>query len=223
MRSRASGFKMTKTLLRETHPAGSFKITALMRKRLTRHAQEMIERSLTLFPELNGQVITVGYTRKHLGSATVTYRKGVISALAIRLKVRKLTYQTIGHELTHLLQGLAHAARSRAGSTHPVKIPSGEKQCDIWTLARHELFCDDPPTYLRLPRVMRESWPAYAPAVRTLCMNAIEKRLSYRRYIHWLEGEIRKLAEAPRKENPIHRQLDLFLPSQFIASPLADR
>ena len=104
-----------------------------------------------------------------------------------------------------------------------MKIPSGEKQCDIWTLARHELFCDDPPTYLRLPRVMRESWPAYAPAVRALCMTAIEKRLSYRRYIHWLEGEIRKLAEAPRKENPIHRQLDLFLPSQFIASPLADR
>ena len=214
---------MTKTLLRETCPAGSFKITALMRKRLTRRAQEMIERSLTHFPELKGRIITVGYTRKHLGSATVTYRKGIISGLAIRLKVRKLTYQTIGHELTHLLQGLAHAARSRARSADPARIPSGEKQCDIWTLARHELFCDDPPTYLRLPRVMRESWPAYAPAVRALCMTAIEKRLSYRRYIYWLEGEIRKLAKAARKENPIPRQLDLFLPSQFIAPPLAER
>jgi hypothetical protein len=212
MRSRASGFKMAKTLLRETRPAGSFKITALMRKRLTRRAQEMIERSLTHFPELNGQIITVGYTRKHLGSATVTYRKGIISGLAIRLKVRKLTYQTIGHELTHLLQGLAHAARSRARSADPERIPSGEKQCDIWTLARHELFCDDPPTYLRLPRVMRESWPAYAPAVRALCLQAIDKRKTHRRYIQWLEAEIRALAQTPLGEISPHQQLELPLP-----------
>ena len=33
--------------------------------------------------------------------------------MIIRLKVRKVTYQTIGHELTHLIQGLAHGDRSR--------------------------------------------------------------------------------------------------------------
>ena len=162
----------------------------------------MIERSLTHFPELNGQVITVGYTRKHLGSATVTYRKGVISALAIRLKVRKLTYQTIGHELTHLLQGLAHAARSRAGSTHPVKIPSGEKQCDIWTLARSPLFLDDAPTYIRLPRVMREDWPRYARAVRRLCIVALKKRKTHRLYMQWLESKIKELAKRPIEPKP---------------------
>jgi hypothetical protein len=183
-----------------------------MRKRLTRRAQEMIESSLAHFPELKGQLITVGYTRKHLGSATVTYRKGIISGLAIRLKVRKLTYQTIGHELTHLLQGLAHAERSRARSADPAKIPSGEKQCDIWTLARHELFCDDAPTYLRLPRVMRESWPAYAAAVRALCIRAIDKRKSHRRYIHWLEAELRTLAKTPLRATP-HQQLELPLPN----------
>ena len=63
-------------------------------------------RSLICFPELKETTITIGYTRKHLGSATVVYRKGVISRLIIRLKVRKVTYQTIGHELTHLIQGL---------------------------------------------------------------------------------------------------------------------
>lgn len=201
---------MTKTLLRETRAPGSFKLTALMRKRLTRRAQEMIESALPHFPELNGQIITVGYTRKHLGSATVTYRKGVISGLAIRLKVRKLTYQTIGHELTHLLQGLAHAERSRTRSADPAKIPSGEKQCDIWTLARHELFCDDAPTYLRLPRLMRESWPAYAAPVRALCIRAIDKRKSHRRYIQWLEAEIRALAITPPRATP-HQQLELLL------------
>ena len=183
-----------------------------MRRRLTRCAQDMIERSLGHFPELQGRVITVGYTRKHLGSATVTYRKGVISGLAIRLKVRKLTYQTIGHELTHLLQGLARAHRSSARFGDSTKIPSGEKQCDIWTLARHELFCDDAPTYLRLPRAMRASWPAYAAAVRALCMRAIDKRKSQRRYIQWLEAEIRALAEMPLGDTSRHQQLELPLP-----------
>ena len=183
-----------------------------MRQRLTSRAQEMVEKSLTHFPELDGRVITVGYTRKHLGSATVTYRKGVVSGLVIRLKVRKLTYQTIGHELTHLLQGLAHVARSRARAADPAKIPSGEKQCDIWTLARHELFCDDAPTYLRLPRALRESWPAYAAVVRELCIDAIDKRKSHRRYIQWLEAEIRALAKTPPREIPAQRQLDLPLP-----------
>ena len=180
-----------------------------MRKRLTRRAEEMIENSLPHFPELEGKTITVGYTRKHLGSATVAYCNGTISRLVIRLKVRKLTYQTVGHELTHLIQALTHADRTRDRFADRTRIPSGEKPCDIWTLARHELFCDDAPTYLRLPRVMRELWPRYATAVRALCMTAIDKRKSYRPYIQWLETEIRKLAAAPVKENPVDRQLNL--------------
>ncbi len=147
------------------------RLTPLMKQRLTRRAHEMIERSLQLFPELTGATITVGYTRKHLGSATVVYRKGIISRLIIRLKVRKLTYQTIGHELTHLIQGLA----------------------DIWTLARNPLFCDDPPTYLKMPRILREQWPHYADRVRELCNAAIEKRHTHRLYIRWLEHELAKL------------------------------
>jgi hypothetical protein len=185
-----------------------------MRKRLTRRAQDMIENALAHFPELIGRAITVGYTRKHLGSATVTYRKGVISGLAIRLKVRQLTYQTIGHELTHLLQGLANAERLRARRADPAKIPAGEKQCDIWTLARHELFCDDAPTYLRLPRVMRASWPAHTTAVRALCLQAIDKRKTHRRYIQWLEAEIRELTRRPIRIASGHQQLELPLPER---------
>ena len=48
--------------------------TPLMNKRLTRRAQEMIERTLPYFPELAGKTITVGYTKKHLGSATAETR-----------------------------------------------------------------------------------------------------------------------------------------------------
>ena len=88
-------------------------------------------------------------------------------------------------------------------------IPSGEKQCDIWTLARHKIFCDDAPTYIRLPRALRERWPAYSDAVRELCRAAIEKRKTHRLYIRWLEGEIRDLAKAPHREKTDPEQLAL--------------
>jgi hypothetical protein len=168
----------------------------------------MIQSSLAYFPELDGKSITVGYTRKHLGSATVVYRKGIVSQLVIRLKVRKLSYQTIGHELTHLVQGLAGGDRRAASPVRGAHIPSGEKQCDVWTLARDRIFCDDAPTYIRMPRFMREHWPAYAEAVRDLCIAAIEKRKSHRLYIRWLEAEIRRLPQRlPEKISP--EQLEL--------------
>ena len=178
------------------------RLTPLLQKRLTRRAQAMIASSLAYFPELDGKTITVGYTRKHLGSATVVYRKGIISQLVIRLKVRKLSYQTIGHELTHLVQGLARGDRRAASSVRGDNIPSGEKQCDIWTLARDRIFCDDAPTYIRMPRAMRERWPDYAEAVRDLCIAAIEKRKSHRLYIRWLEAEIHRLPQrSPEKQS----------------------
>jgi len=180
-----------------------FRLTPLLQKRLTRRAQEMITSSLAYFPELDGNTITIGYTRKHLGSATVVYRKGMISQLVIRLKVRKLSYQTIGHELTHLVQGLARGDRRAPSSVRGDNIPSGEKQCDIWTLARDRIFCDDAPTYIRMSRAMREHWPAYAEAVRDLCIAAIEKRKTHRLYIRWLETEIHRLPRRlPEKISP---------------------
>jgi hypothetical protein len=180
-----------------------------MKQRLTRRTHEMIERSLQWFPELKDTLITVGYTRKHLGSATVIYRKGTLYRMIIRLRVRKVTYQTIGHELTHLVQGLAYGDRSRNRETDPDNVPSGEKQCDIWTLARNSLFCDDAPTYIKMPKSVRERWPDYAETVRELCVAAIAKRHTYRHYIRWLEEEIKKLPKSPRQEKSAVAQLTL--------------
>jgi hypothetical protein len=168
-----------------------------MSKRLTHRAREMIERTLPYFPELAGETITVGYTRKHLGSATVIYREQAVVRLIIRLKVRQLTYQTIGHELTHLVQGLIRGDRRSRALRDPTRIPAGEKQCDIWTLARHEIFCDDAPTYLKMPRNVRERWNDYAEEVRALCIAAIDKRNSFRLYIRWLEAELHRLGKIP--------------------------
>jgi len=178
------------------------KLTDSMKQRLTRRAYEMIEQSLRHFPELKDSTITIGYTRKHLGSATVIYRQGMVARLIIRLKVRKLTYQTIGHELTHLIQGLGRGNLTAPRDADPQRIPSGETQCDIWTLARHPLFCDDPPTYIKMPRIMRECWPDYAEPVRELCIAAIEKRHTLRQYIRWLEEELHKLVPVPKRHQP---------------------
>lgn len=187
----------------------TIRLTPLMNLRLTRRAYEMVVRSLICFPELKETTITIGYTRKHLGSATVVYRKGVISRLIIRLKVRKVTYQTIGHELTHLIQGLDRGNLTAPRATDSDRIPSGETQCDIWTLARDPLFCDDPPTYIKMPRTMRERWAEYSESVRELCIAAIEKRRTQRHYIRWLEDEIRKLAKAPVDKKIAPAQLAL--------------
>jgi len=187
------------------------KFTPQMKQRLTRRAAEMIEHSLRYFPELKDSTITIGYTRKHLGSATVMYRKGVISRLIIRFKVRKLTYQTIGHELTHLIQGLGRGNLTAPRAIDPDRIPAGETQCDIWTLARDPIFCDDPPTYIKMPRNLRERWPEYAESVRQLCIAAIDKRHTQRQYIRWLEQEIRQLAKAPKREK-FSASAQLFLP-----------
>lgn len=165
-----------------------FRFTPAMQKRLNRRLVHMLHNALHHFPELQGQTITVGYTRAHLGAA-------VREQCLIRLRARKVSYNTIGHELTHLVQG-------QNG------IPEGEKQCDIWTLARSPLFCDEAPTYLRLPARVRLHWPAFAYAVRALCLRALEIRKTHRQYIRWLEQELLELSR--RSAGSAATQLSLF-------------
>ncbi len=181
-------------------PEFPFTFTPRMKKRLTKRVIDMLQNTLRQFPELKDKKITVGYTSAHLGSALVPLRPDAAEKLTIRLKVKTLTYNTIGHELTHLLQGLSKI-HFKAGAAVET-IPYGEKQCDIWTLARSQLFCDDAPTYIRLPRPIRENWPAYAQSVRRLCIAALEKRKTHRLYMQWLEARIKALAKRPRESKP---------------------
>ncbi|HYR90155.1 MAG TPA: hypothetical protein VE422_39145 [Terriglobia bacterium] len=137
-----------------------------------------IERALQEFPEFSEHTITIGLNR-----ATGLHGSAVARDMTIRLNPRRragVTYFTIGHELTHLLQkpGLG-------------VVPYGEEQCDIWTLAGSDLFLDDQPTYLCAHFWDRRNWPAHAVAVRALCMQAIEVRKTNRRYKTWLEQAIR--------------------------------
>ena len=166
--------------------------TPQMEKRLTQRAARMLTQSLRQFPELRDLEVRIGHTKTKLGVALIPRRLRL--PLCIRLRVRGLTYNTIGHELTHLLQGLTKFPPPH-GKPSWEPVPGGETQCDIWTLARSELFCDDAPTYLRLPREVRENWRHYAARVRSLCVEAIRQRPHHRTYIRWLESRIAELPE----------------------------
>ena len=183
--------------------------TPQMEKRLTQRAARMLKQSLRQFPELRNLEVRVGHTRTKLGVAFIPKR--LQPPLYIRLRVRGLTYNTIGHELTHLLQGLTKLPPP-AGTPAWEPLPVGETQCDIWTLARSELFCDDAPTYLRMPRAVRENWRRYAHPVRSLCVEAIRQRPVRRTYIRWLEARIAELPErAPVLRTPNPEQFSLLL------------
>jgi hypothetical protein len=142
-----------------------------MQNVLTADVEHRIDRSVAQFPELTGKKITVGLTRSADGTAEV---KNMIIRLNVRQR-KSVSYFTIGHELTHLLQpgGLG-------------LVPSGEIQCDVWTLARSELFLDDRPSYLCSQLWTRQNWPQRAQTVRNLCVQAIELRKTNRRYLVWL-------------------------------------
>jgi len=155
--------------------------TARMKKAVSAELDSRLERSLREFPELAARSITVGLTKSCAGTAEA-------AQMLIRLNVRRHTpvsYFTIGHELTHLLQ----SAGLRV-------VPDGEIQCDVWTLAKSELFLDDQPTYLCKRLWSRRNWPAYSKAVRALCIQAIERRRTNRRYLMWLNAAIEERVQS---------------------------
>jgi hypothetical protein len=151
--------------------------TGPMRAALNADVQLRFERSLAEFPELVNRSITVGLTKSADGTAE-------IEKMTIRLNVRRrrpVSYFTIGHELTHLLQ---HGGLGI--------VPSGEVQCDVWTLARSELFLDDQPTYLCPHLWSRENWLQHARPVRDLCQQAIAFRTANRQYLVWLTKALKQ-------------------------------
>ena len=152
-----------------------FVYTRTMQGKKTRRLETMLREAITHFPELQGESISVGYTKQ--------YGEADIRRLLIRLNPRKLSYYVIGHELTHLAQGM----KGRLGDH---AIPKGEIACDIWTIARSDLFLDEPPGYLDVGRRVLLDWKLHRDRVRSLCIEAIEKRKIHRTYIQWLTKAI---------------------------------
>jgi hypothetical protein len=155
----------------------TIQLSGPMKREMTAELMQRIHRSLQEFPELSGHTITVGLNRSSQLHGSAEARN-----MTIRLNPRLkggVAYATIGHELTHLLQkpGLGI-------------VPYGEEQCDIWTIARSELFLDDVPFYLCGDLWRKRTWKSHASVVRELCLEAIEIRKTNRRYKMWLEQAI---------------------------------
>ena len=153
-------------------------LTRPMQKAMTPELMHRIERCLEKFPELEPYTLKVGLVLNSTDHGNAESRNFVI-----RLNTRArsgMTYFTIAHELTHLLQ--------KPGGLG--LVPYGEVQCDIYALARSALFTDDMPTYLPGLRCKKRDWARHAPVVRELCMQAIEVRKVRRTYITWLSQAI---------------------------------
>jgi len=118
---------------------------------------EYLEFARRFFPELEGVNIRVGLAQKRgvLGWGSLDPERP-----GVWVRPRQLQLFTIAHEYTHLLQ-----ARGL--------VPRGERQCDLWALARSPLLIDSPPNYLKLPRSLRRGRPTNDQA-HALCAAARE-------------------------------------------------
>lgn len=140
---------------------------------------QKLDQARDLFPELEGRTISVGVSLRSDGLAST-------EDWSIWFRSRNVSFYVIGHELTHLLQG------GRG-------VPEGERSCDLYTLARDQLFCDEAPTYLDLPStvVTHNGWVRIGRRymLNHIATEAIEERTRGRRnYIKWFEAEVERFA-----------------------------
>ena len=138
---------------------------------------EYLEFARRFFPELEGVNIRVGHAQKRgvLGWGSLDPERP-----GVWVRPRQLQLFTIAHEYTHLLQ-----ARGL--------VPRGERQCDLWALARSPLLIDSPPNYLKLPRALRRGRPTndQAHALCTAAREAIAAReAGDRRYLARFEERL---------------------------------
>ena len=148
------------------------------------------------FPELDDLVLKVGLTRRAAGFAD-------LEGLTLWLNPRKLSLQTIAHELVHLLQGRG-------------LVPGGERSCDVFALARDVSLVDAMPYYLEIPANLadREGWlrPGAARRLHDLAREAVARRSAgHRQYIRWFETEAQRITmPSARTSKPPARPQRLF-------------
>lgn len=138
---------------------------------------EYLELTRKFFPELDGMCIRVGLAQKRgvLGWGSLDPERP-----GVWVRPRRLQLFTVAHEFTHLLQ-----ARDL--------VPKGERQCDLWALARSPLLIDAAPNYLKLPRTLRRGRPTNDQA-HALCAAArtaiAAKTAGDRRYLARFEAAL---------------------------------
>lgn len=135
----------------------------------------MVRFARRFFPELKDVTIKVGLARGADGYASLDEPK-------VWLNPRHLNYQTVSHELVHLLQwkGL---------------VPMGERSCDVYSLARSLMLVDAAPVYLKIPANLLADNGELRPGAPRLLFNTAREALQRRsngtrQYIRWFEKAI---------------------------------
>lgn len=161
-------------------PTGLFTATrALRTHRLCNYVIERVRYVRRFFPELGNLPIRVGLTRAASGMA-------VPGGNEIWLNPNLLSYHTITHEFVHLLQG-------------KYGIPSGERSCDLFSLARHWTLNDRAPYYVHIPKESLDGQgkvkPLWARLLYDTAVEAVALRLAGKRdYIAYFEKKLRDMA-----------------------------
>jgi hypothetical protein len=137
----------------------------------------MLRIALGYFPELEQTSLKVGLAHGAHGYASLEERDP-----AIWLNPRGLSYQTIAHELVHLLQAKG-------------LVPHGERSCDLYSLARDRMLVDAAPAYVRIPpEFVERNGRLRDGAPRVLnqtAREAISRRAAgERQYIRWFEQSL---------------------------------
>jgi hypothetical protein len=154
-------------------PSGLFQATRTLRRhRRYRTVLKKLSYVRRFFPEFGQQCIRVGLTRAATGMA-------VPGGHEIWINPNQVNYHTIAHELVHLLQG-------RHG------IPTGERACDLYSLARHWTLNDTAPYYVRVPRRLVDEHgniqPPNSRLIHAVAQRALDlKRRGVRNYIACFE------------------------------------
>jgi hypothetical protein len=154
----------------------------LSRHRLRNHLVRKLHYVRRFFPELDGQTIRVGLTRIATGLA-------VPGGDELWVNPSQTSYHSLAHEFVHLLQGKHN-------------VPTGEKSCDVFSLARHWTLNDSPPFYVRLPAEFQTTGgkirPEYAKLIYTVARRAVDMRKTgTRNYISYFEKTLDDLRSSP--------------------------
>jgi hypothetical protein len=163
--------------------AASFTLTRpLAKHRSCRSLLDKLRYVRRFFPELNGKSIKVGITHAASGLA-------VPGGIEVWFNPFQLSYHTISHEFVHILQGSD-------------RIPTGERSCDVFALARHWTLNDSPPTYVRIPKPFHDTAghisEAHARILFAVASSAItQRRHGLRNYIAFFEKELTRLEREP--------------------------
>jgi len=138
------------------------------------------------FPEAKPHM-RIGITRSYDGLAFQSNEGRVKLMIDVHRRQkggwRFPTYWTLGHELMHLAQFNSSG------------VPSGERACDIFALARlPPSLIDDSPSYLVVPPHVRRTWNRrHARLAHDLARAAIRRRAEgARNYAVWWEEEFER-------------------------------